>query len=79
MNIVLVDDDITFSNKLEADIKLYFKCLDEKINFIVLNDSFETIRDIDQFHLFQNLNQHPKKSNRFDQYPLLFQMNHLKQ
>lgn len=47
MNIVLVDDDITFSNKLEADIKLYFKCLDEKINFIVLNDSFETIRDID--------------------------------
>ena len=51
MNIVLVDDDITFSNKLEADIKLYFKCLDEKINFIVLNDSFETIRDIDQIDL----------------------------
>ena len=51
MNIVLVDDNITFSNKLEADIKLYFKCLDEKINFIVLNVSFETIRDIDQIDL----------------------------
>ena len=39
MNIVLVDDDIEFSNKLKVDVKLYFKQLDENINFIVLNDS----------------------------------------
>ena len=38
MNIVLVDDDIEFSNKLKVDVKLYFKQLDENINFIVLND-----------------------------------------
>lgn len=51
MNIVLVDDDIEFSNKLKVDVKLYFKQLDENINFIVLNDSFDTIKDIDQIDL----------------------------
>ena len=51
MNIVLVDDDIEFSNKLKVDVKLYFKQLDENIHFIVLNDSFDTIKDIDQIDL----------------------------
>ena len=46
MNIVLVDDDVEFSNKLEMDVKSYFKQLDEEINFIVLNDSFGRIRNI---------------------------------
>lgn len=51
MNIVLVDDDVEFSNKLEMDVKSYFKQLDEEINFIVLNDSFGRIRNIDQIDL----------------------------
>ena len=51
MNIVLVDDDIEFSNKLKVDVKSYFKQLDESIDFIILNDSFDTIKDIDQIDL----------------------------
>ncbi len=52
MNIVLVDDDIEFSNKLKVDVKSYFKQLDESIDFIILNDSFDTIKDIDQLTSF---------------------------
>lgn len=51
MNIVLVDDDIEFSNKLEVDVKSHFRLFDEKINFIVVNDSFEKIKDIDHITL----------------------------
>ena len=51
MYIVLVDDDVEFSHKLERDVKSHFRLIDEKINFIVINDTFEKIKDIEQIDL----------------------------
>ncbi len=45
MNIVIVDDDVCFSNKLKDDIKKYFYTLDDEVTVFTINNDYQSLLD----------------------------------
>lgn len=51
MNILIVDDDIDFSNRLKTDVEHILKTMDNHLNFYILNDYFNRIKTGEEYDI----------------------------